>query len=171
VKVSFQPEKYPEVGQCVHDMVLDPARSETVYRQDHDGIYVSHDAAENWKRVGGSLPSDFGFVVAAPVHAPGTAFFVPLAGESRTTTEEGLQVWKFTDATRKWAPTFPARRFPGTFGTHREGLAADSLDPFGLYLGTTTGDLFYSNDAARTWSLLPYRFPAIHSVSVESPAG
>jgi hypothetical protein len=169
VAVSFLPEKHPEVGQCVHDVTLDPAHPETLYRQDHDGIYVSHDSAESWKRIGRSLPYDFGFVVAAPAASPGNAFFVPLDPKYRITREPGLQVWKWADGARKWSPTMRSQLWPGTYGTHREGLTTDALDPFGLYLGTTTGELFFSNDAARSWSLMPYHFPAIHSVAVQNP--
>ena len=52
VAVDFVPEKHPEVGQCVHKVVLDPADPNTAYRQDHDGIFVSHDGMDNWKRIG-----------------------------------------------------------------------------------------------------------------------
>jgi len=43
---------------------------------------------------------------------------------------------------------------------------ADDLDPAGVYVGTTTGQLFWSADAGRNWSLVPYQFPGIHSVAV-----
>jgi hypothetical protein len=58
--------------------------------------------------------------------------------------------------------------WPGGYGTHREALATDDLDPSGLYIGTTTGQLFWSADAGRRWSLVPYQFPAIHSVAVNT---
>ncbi len=169
VRVSFQPEKYPEVGQCVHHVALDPEDPTIAYRQDHDGIYVSHDAMESWKRIGGSLPSDFGFVVAAPSSTPRSAFFFPLQGRSRTSLPEGLQVFRWDDRARKWSRTIRGRPWPGDFGVHREGMAADGLDPAGLYLGTTTGQLFISPDGARSWLLVPYQFPGIHSVSVATP--
>lgn len=171
VRVDFLPEKYPEFGQCVHDVVMDPADPDTLYRQDHNGIYVSHDAAESWQHVGKSLEEDFGFVAAAPRSAPGEAFFVPLGGMSRLTTEGGMQVWRWQDRAKKWSRTLDAKRWPGSFGTHREGLASDTLDPFGLYLGTTTGQLFYSVNGAKSWGVVPYTFPGIHSVAVASPTG
>ncbi len=167
VKVSFQPEKYPEVGQCVHHVAMDPANPNLLYRQDHDGIYVSRDAAESWVRVGGKLESDFGFVVSAP--RPNTAFFVPLNGMGRTTLEDWMQVWRWDEKGRGWSKAIGRSVFPGRYGTHREGMATDRLDPFGIYVGTTSGDVFYSADGARHWSAIPFRFPSIHSVSVASP--
>ena len=168
VRVSFQPEKNPPFGQCVHKVAFDPADSSTIYRQDHDGIYVSHDAMESWKRIGKPLGSDFGFVVAAPASMPGHAFFVPLQGEGRLARGQ-LQVYEWNDAKRSWRPTVKGKPWPGELGTHREGFAADALDPAGLYLGTTTGELFFTHDGAQTWGPIPYHFPSIHSVSVASP--
>jgi hypothetical protein len=47
-------------------------------------------------------------------------------------------------------------------------MACDTLDPAGIYVGTTTGQLFVSPDAGKSWNLVPFQFPAVHSVSVAS---
>ena len=169
VRVSFQPDKTPPFGQCVHKVALDPANPETIYRQDHDGIHVSHDGMESWKRVGKVLETDFGFVVAAPRAMPGNAFFVPLAGRARTGPGRQLQIYRWSEKTRDFTPTVKGRPWFGDLGTHREGLAADTLDPAGLYLGTTTGQLFWTANGAKSWGQVPYNFPGIHSVTVASP--
>ena len=169
VRVSFQPEKYPAYGQCVHDVVLDAGDPKTLYRQDHDGIYVSHDGMESWRRVGRPLGSDFGFAVVSPPTMPGTAFFAPLGTMGRTMADHRFEVWRWDDRGRSWHRTMKGKPYIGDFGMHREAFASDALDPAGLYLGTTTGELFFSPDGARSWQLVPYRFPAIHSVSAESP--
>jgi photosystem II stability/assembly factor-like uncharacterized protein len=170
VETPFQPEKFPAVGQCVHKVALDPARPDTLYRQDHGGIYVSHNAGERWERIGKSLDDDFGFVVATARALPGRAFFVPLLSEPRLTSRGGFQVYQWTDSSKKWKTLLPPRQFPGDFATHREGLACDALDPAGIYVGTTTGQLFVSPDAGKSWTTVPYQFPTIHSVSVASEA-
>lgn len=171
VAVSFLPEKRPEVGQCVHHVAMDPGRPERLFRQDHDGIFVSPDAGDHWKRIGRPLFSDFGFVVATTPSLPGEAFFVPLEGQMRTGQNGQIQVYRWSERTGRWSPTLHGRPFPGDVGTHREGLAADALDPAGIYLGTTGGQILYSRDGARHWAEVPYRFPAIHSVAVAAPAG
>lgn len=170
VQVSFQPEKFPEVGQCVHKIAMDPATPDTLYRQDHDGVYVSHNGMESWEHVGKPLGDDFGFVVTAPATMPGNAFFVPLKNMARTSPKGHLQVWKWTEKGKKWSKTVKPGQFPGEIGTHREALASDRMDAAGIYLGTTTGQLFFSRDGAKSWSMVPYDFPGIHSVEVSSPA-
>lgn len=169
VETPFLPEKYPEVGQCVHKVVLDSENPEVAYRQDHGGIYVSHNGMASWDRIGKSLPEDFGFGVAVAKSLPGRAFFVPLFGESRTTMNGGFQVYEWNDLKRKWRTLMAPTKFPGDFGIHREGIACDALDPAGIYAGTTTGQLFLSPDAGRSWQQVPYQFPAIHSVAIAGP--
>ena len=46
----------------------------------------------------------------------------------------------------------------------REGLATDDLDPAGVYVGTGTGELFYSRDEGDTWQVLSHTLPPVYSV-------
>jgi len=39
VRADFQPDKYPEVGQCVHKLLAHPRDSEALYQQNHCGVY------------------------------------------------------------------------------------------------------------------------------------
>ncbi|MGI0128656.1 MAG: hypothetical protein ACREDE_02210 [Thermoplasmata archaeon] len=169
VETPFMPEKFPTVGQCVHKVALDPEKPEVLYRQDHGGIYVSHDAGDRWERIGKSLDHDFGFVVATAKTLPGRAFFVPLNDETRLTFGGGLQVHQWEESSKSWSTLMSARKFPGDYGIHREGMACDSLDPAGIYVGTTTGHVFVSPNAGEKWVEMPFQFPAIHSVSVAIP--
>ncbi len=169
VEAPFLPDKFPETGQCVHHVAMDAANPDVFYRQDHGGMYVSHDRMDHWTRIGKPLGDDFGFCVATPAAAPGRAYFVRLGGEARTTDEGYFQVYEWNDATRKWRGLLRPKQFPGHFGVHREGIATDRLDPPGIYVGTTTGQLFVSPNAGKTWSVVPYAFPGIHSVSVAGP--
>lgn len=169
VETPFLPNKFPETGQCVHHVAIDAKDPDTFYRQDHGGVYVSHDRMSSWKRIGKPLGDDFGFCVASPASAPGKAYFVRLDGRARVTGEGHFQVQEWTDKTRKWRKLLSSKAFPGHFGVQREGIATDNLAPAGIYVGTTTGQVFVSPDAGRTWKQIPFQFPAIHSVSVSNP--
>jgi hypothetical protein len=169
VGADFLPDKSPEVGQCVHKIALDPGDPSTVYRQDHGGIYVSHDATDSWTHIGKSLPTDFGFVVATAAARPGRAYFVPLDGQTRLISGGRFEMLRWSEKSRSFQRTVRSTKWPGNYGTHREGLAIDAMDPPGLYLGTTTGQLFVSPDGDRSWLQVPYAFPGIHSVEVDTP--
>jgi len=132
-------------------------------------MYVSHDRMDSWTRIGKVLGDDFGFCVSSPTAAPGKAYFVRLDGKGRVTGEGHFQVQEWNDKTRKWRKLLSSTAFPGHFGVQREGIATDALSPPGIYVGTTTGQLFVSPDAGKTWHLVPFQFPGIHSVSVANP--
>ncbi|HEV2519407.1 MAG TPA: hypothetical protein VGX00_02135 [Thermoplasmata archaeon] len=169
VETPFLPEKFPETGQCVHHVAQDAANPDTFYRQDHAGVYISRNRMDSWVRVGKPLGDDFGFGVAAPSSRPGTAYFVRLDGQARVTGEGHLQVWEWNEGSKRWRKLLGPKAFPGHFGVQREGIAADSLDPPGIYVGTTTGQLIVSPDSGKSWHEVPFTFPSIHSVSVSSP--
>ena len=46
----------------------------------------------------------------------------------------------------------------------REGLATDNLDLYGIYIGTTSGQIFQSYDEGESWSLMIENLPPINSV-------
>lgn len=166
VSAGFLPVEYPEVGQCVHHVALDTEDPKVAYRQDHGGIYISEDGMDHWQHVGKGLDSDFGFVVATAPGLPGGAVFAPLNGEDRLMAKHRAQLQWYDRAKQRFRPMIKNSSIVGEFGTHREGLAIDRLDPAGIYLGSTTGDVIYSPNGGRSWGLLPFRFPGIHSVSV-----
>ena len=46
----------------------------------------------------------------------------------------------------------------------RDGMATDDLDPCGVYIGTTTGQIFYSRDNGDSWELMIDYLPPINSI-------
>ena len=46
----------------------------------------------------------------------------------------------------------------------REGMAIDALDSCGIYLGTTTGQIFYNRDDGDSWELILNSLPPILSL-------
>jgi hypothetical protein len=169
VLTPFLPGPTPETGQCVHHVAMDPVDPDTFYRQDHGGMYVSHDRMGKWTRIGKPLGDDFGFCVASAPAAPGRAYFVRLDGQARVTGSGSFQVQEWNDRSKSWKQLVKPGAFPGHYGVQREGIATDALDPPGIYIGTTTGQLFVSANGGKVWQLVPFGFPGIHSVSVASP--
>jgi len=46
----------------------------------------------------------------------------------------------------------------------REAMATDTFEDAGIYVGTNTGQLFYSRDSGDSWDLLADYLPPIQSV-------
>ena len=47
----------------------------------------------------------------------------------------------------------------------RDAIAADGLDPAGVYFGTTAGSLYASRDGGETWQALPVTLPRVLCVA------
>ena len=167
VRADFAPNKYPEFGQCVHKLVMDPNKPTSLYQQNHCGVYRSEDAAESWVEISAGLPSGFGFPMAVHPHDSDRFYVVPEEGDFfRAAPNKKFAVYETRNAGRVWkkrSKGLPAENaYTGCF---REGLATDDLDPAGVYVGTRMGQLFHSPDEGNSWRLVAEWLPPIHSVS------
>lgn len=157
-----------DIGYCVHSIVSDPANADTIWRQDHRGVYRSGDGGRSWERIENGIPgSGFGFPIVRDA-TTGHLFLVPLeADENRLPVDGELRVYRSTDRGDSWhvsgsgLPDFPA--FTGVL---RDAMDVDGADVGGVYFGTTGGDVWASPDTGETWNRLPARFPRILSVKV-----
>ena len=52
----------------------------------------------------------------------------------------------------------------------RDAMAVDSLDPCGVYFGTTGGQVYASPDAGDSWTPIVRDLPAVLSVEVQTLA-
>jgi hypothetical protein len=65
------------VGYCVHGLVQDPDRPDTIWRQEHVGVFRTEDGGRSWERIESGLPASFGFPIVRD-DASGRLFVVPL---------------------------------------------------------------------------------------------
>jgi hypothetical protein len=151
----------PDMGRCVHKMVIDPNRAGVIYLQFHGGVFKSENAADSWTRISAGLPHDFGFPMA--VTQRGDLFVVPLlSDENRVVPDGALKVWRSRDQGRSWrALTSGLPQKDHFVGVLRDAMTADLLSPAGVYLGTTGGELFHSRDDGESWEKLPALLPRI----------
>ena len=162
------PREHPEVGFCVHKLVMSPVDHDRLYQQNHCGMHRSDDGGASWQEITEGLPSDFGFAAAAHPHDRDTFYVVPLdAGHGRFMPDGRAAVWRTRDAGAHWERLdrgLPQRH--AYLGVLREGMAIDDLDVPGLYVGTSTGQVFASADEGETWNEIASYLPAISSVEV-----
>ncbi len=170
LRSEFLPQPEAEIGHCVHRIALHPSRPETLFMQKHWDVMRSDDAGESWREVSGDLPSDFGFVVAVHAHEPETVYVVPIQSDSQHFPPDGrLRVYRSRSGGMAWEPLTE-----GLPQTHcyvdvlRGALAVDSLDPCGVYFGTTGGQIYASADAGDSWSTVVRDLPAVLSVEVQT---
>jgi photosystem II stability/assembly factor-like uncharacterized protein len=156
----------PEVGYCVHKLVMSPVDSERLYQQNHVGMHRSDDGGRSWTEITEGLPTEFGFAAAAHPHDRETFYVIPLdPGHGRTMPDGRAAVWRTRDAGAGWERLDRGLPQEGAHvGVLREGMAIDSHDEPGLYFGTSTGELFASADEGETWTEVARYLPPIRSV-------
>lgn len=166
VRADYLPEKYPEVGQCVHHLKIHPSKPDVLYQQGHDGVYRSDDGGRQWVDVSEGLPSRFGFPLQIHPHDPDTIYVVPEEGaEFRCPPNAELAVYRSRNRGEAWEKLnrgLPSRN--AFLNIYRQALTADHLDPCGLYMGTSTGQIFQSRDEGESWELLANWLPPVFCV-------
>ena len=161
---DYLPDPAAEWGHDPHFVTLCPGQPDHVWQQNHSGVFYSADGAATWKRV--SRPEQgvhFGFPVAVDAKVGTTAWLVPgKADMQRTTIDGALFVARTEDGGETWKQL-------------REGLpqdtaydviyrhALDNRDD-ALAFGSTTGNLYVSDNRGDRWSTVANNLPPIYSV-------
>jgi hypothetical protein len=145
-----------------------------MYQQNHCGVFRSDSAGAGWQDITEGLPSRFGFVLALHSQDPKTLYVLPedqalgedVGGGLRYVTEARCRVYRSRNGGDDWGPLSKGLPQQNAYlHALREGMTTDSLDPCGIYFGTTNGQIFYSRDDGDSWELLVEYLPPINSVS------
>jgi len=165
-----QQDPPPDVGFCVHRIAMNPKRPNTLFMQLHWHVCRSDDAGENWKKVSGNLPTDFGFPIDVHAHEPETIYVVPILSDSLHYPPEGkLRVYRSRTGGNEWEPLTEGLPQSDCYvNILREAMAVDTLDKCGIYFGTTGGQVYCSADSGDTWSPIVRDLPPVYSVEVQT---
>jgi photosystem II stability/assembly factor-like uncharacterized protein len=164
------PNPTAEVGHCVHRIARHPSRPDVLFMQKHWDVMRSDDAGESWREVSGNLPSDFGFPIEVHAHEPETVYVVPIKSDSEHFPPDGkLRVYRSRSGGDEWeALTKGLPQKDCYVNVLRDATAIDSLDPCGVYFGTTGGQVYASADAGDSWTPIVRDLPPVLSVEVQT---
>ncbi|MTV24131.1 exo-alpha-sialidase [Nitriliruptoraceae bacterium ZYF776] len=164
------PDPDADVGHCVHKLAIHDRAPDTVFMQKHWDVMRSVDAGDTWHEVSGDLPSDFGFAIGVHAHEPETVYVVPITSDELHVPPDGaLRVYRSRTGGGTWEPLTAG--LPQEHCYHdvlRDCLAVDAHDPCGLYLGTTGGQVYASNDEGDSWTPIVTDLPRVLSVEVQT---
>jgi len=164
------PDHDAEVGHCVHRIATHPSRPDVLFMQKHWDVMRSDDGGDSWREISGNLPSDFGFVVDVHAHEPDTVYVIPIKSDSEHYPPEGkLRVYRSRTGGDEWEPlTAGLPQADCYVNVLRDAMAVDTLDPCGVYFGTTGGQVYASADAGDSWTPIVRDLPAVLSVEVQT---
>src|SRR5437762_971626 len=164
------PDPNAEVGHCVHRIAMHPSRPNVLFMQKHWDVMRSDDAGGSWHEISGNLPTDFGFPIDVHAHEPDTIYVVPIKSDSEHYLPDGkLRVYRSRTGGHEWeALTKGLPQRDCYVNVLRDAMAVDSLDPCGVYFGTTGGQVYVSADAGDNWSPIVRDLPIVFSVEVQT---
>ncbi|HTM09479.1 MAG TPA: exo-alpha-sialidase [Verrucomicrobiae bacterium] len=168
----YIPNPTAEVGHCVHRIAMNRSRPNVLFMQKHWDVMRSDDAGESWREVSGNLPTDFGFVIDVHAHEPDTIFVVPIKSDSEHFPLEGqLRVYRSRSGGNEWEPLTQGLPQRDCYvNVLRDAMSVDTLDPCGVYFGTTGGQVYGSADGGESWTAIVRDLPAVVSVEAQALA-
>ncbi len=169
---KYIPNPTAEVGHCVHHIAMNPTRPDVLFMQKHWDVMRSDDAGDNWTKISGNLPTDFGFVIDIHAHEPETVYVVPIKSDSEHFPLEGkLQVFRSKSGGNEWEPLTKGLPQQNCYvNVLRDAMAVDRLDDCGVYFGTTGGQVYASPDGGDRWGAIVHDLPCVLSVEVQTLA-
>lgn len=163
LRAEFLPDPEPEVGHDPHLMVQCSGEPDKLWQQNHCGVFRSCDRGATWTGADQeSGPVDFGFTIVVDDQNGDRAWVVPaVSDQNRVAIDRKLVVCRTEDGGRSWTE-------------FRNGLPQEDCYDFALrhclyrtgrqmVMGTTSGNLYVSNDDGENWQLIRSSLPLIYS--------
>jgi hypothetical protein len=154
-----------------HCVRLCPSNPDRLYQQNHCGIYRIDRPSNVWVRIGRNMPKrigDIGFPMVVHPRDAETAWVFPMDGQTvwpRTSPEGKPAAYVTRNGGKSWLRLDTGLPKSQAWWTvKRQSMTTDALDPVGLYLGTTSGELWMSRDEGARWACLARNLPEVYAV-------
>jgi photosystem II stability/assembly factor-like uncharacterized protein len=170
LKSQYIPDPTAEVGHCVHRIAMHRSRPNVLFMQKHWDVLRTDDAGESWREVSGNLPTDFGFVIDVHAHEPETIYDIPIKSDAEHFVPDGkLRVFRSRSGGQEWEALTKGLPQENCYvNVLRDAMSVDTLDPCGLYFGTSGGQVYASANAGESWSPIVRDLPPVLSVEVQA---
>ncbi|MCH7662603.1 MAG: glycosyl hydrolase, partial [Chloroflexi bacterium] len=161
---DFLPNPSAEVGHDPHLLATSPSDPDVLWQQNHCGIFRSADGAKNWQKISEEDgPANFGFAIALDENDAETAWVVPaVSDEVRIAVDGAMCVSRTEDGGKTWQhfrTGLPQKNVYDFTFRHALDIRGERL-----MFGTSTGNLFVSEDRGQTWDCISNYLPPIYSV-------
>ena len=168
LRADFLPDPNAEIGHDPHLLVSCESNPEVLWQQNHCGIFRSEDGGANWTDISDpNGEANFGFAIAADPADALRAWVAPaISDQMRVAVDKKLCICRTDDGGKTWQ-TFRTG-LPQEYCydiVFRHALISNGKD---VLFGTTTGNLFGSNDQGENWSTISNYLPMIYCLAFAS---
>ncbi|MEZ6047913.1 MAG: exo-alpha-sialidase [Planctomycetaceae bacterium] len=167
LRAEYMPpeEAYDLLAQDAHLMVQCPSSPDHLWIQHHNGIFRSENGGHEWTEIIDVDPAVFGFAVAVHPKDPKIAWFVPATKDETRIPIQGAFV---ITRTRDGGKTFEkiTNGLPQEYAfdiVYRHALAVNSTGTT-LVTGSTTGNLWISEDGGDSWGTISNHLPPVYCI-------
>ena len=152
-------------GQDPHRLVRCAAAPDQMWSQHHCGIFRSTDDAKSWSRIEDVKPSGFGFAVVVHPNDPKTAWFAPAKkDEFRYPVDGKFVVTRTRDGGESFETLTKGLPQENAYDlVYRHALEIDETGDR-LIMGSTTGNLWFSQDGGDSWEAISNHLPPVYCV-------
>jgi photosystem II stability/assembly factor-like uncharacterized protein len=162
--MDYLPNPAAEWGHDPHFIEICPGQPDHVWQQNHCGVFYSDDGAATWKKV--SNPEQgihFGFPIAVDEIDGRTAWVIPgKSDDQRMSIDGALFVGRTQDGGASWEQLRAGLPQQSAYDVvYRHALSVCGPR---LAFGSTTGNLYVSDDRGESWTAVGHNFPPIYSV-------
>jgi len=161
---EFLPNPKAEYGHDPHLLVASSKEPSIMWQQNHCGIFRSDDGGNQWIDVSQTDgKARFGFAIAIDESNPQTAWVAPAqSDEIRVPIDHKLCISRTTDGGKSWVELTDG--LPQHFAydiVYRHALISQENQ---VVFGTTTGNLYLSEDRGDHWKALHQNLPMIYGL-------
>jgi len=146
-------EHLGQVHTCTHKIAISNKNPDHLFQQNHCGVFESRNHGGSWRDVSPDDDDRHGFSVGLTENGSTSLFVVPayqgICKRHNSCVKGQLSAYRRDrSGWRKLSKGLPGRVHTCVL---RDAMATDPEDPGGVYIGTTTGEVFGSVDGGDSW--------------------
>ena len=164
LKATYLPNPNVEVGHDPHLLLACAANPDVLWQQNHCGIFRSIDGGKNWKDISDNNGiANYGFALAIDHENTERAWVIPaISDEVRVAHGLALSVCRTNDGGETWEVFRNGLPQEHCFDiVFRHSLARDKNE---MVFGTTTGNLYFSENDGEDWICLSSNLARVEGV-------
>ena len=166
LRADFLPNPHVEVGHDPHLLLMCPSNPDVLWQQNHCGIFRSTNAGEAWDDITDATEvTRYGFCIAIDELDENKAWVIPVTSDHmRVAVNQALAVYHTDDGGKTWTDFRAGLPQEGCFDiVLRHSLAKKDNT---MIFGTSTGNLFLSEDYGQSWRALNNYLSNIYAVEL-----